>query len=134
MKLYVDTNIFLDYLLERKNVFGKGISRPAQKLFYRAMSCEFFIVLSNHTATEINKKISLTQATMLFEFLKKKIVNVYFSEEDIEKARSIDSKNISDALHVVLAKKSGCDFIITRNMKDFRKYALWVEPKTPENI
>ena len=107
MKLYVDTNIFLDCLLERKNKEGKDISSPAQKLFYRAINCEFFIVISDHTATEINKNLDLQKAQMLLELLKKKIVNIYKTHEDIEMAKKLDINNFSDSLHAVLAKKAG---------------------------
>ena len=134
MKLYVDTNIFLDFLLERKNKDGKDISAPAQKLFYRAMQCEFFLVYSDHTATELNKVCSGEHIRMMFEFLKKKIVTITKSPEDIFEAQKLSSTNFSDALHAVLAKKSGADYVVTRNTKDFKEFFLYVKSRTPENI
>jgi len=134
MKLYVDTNIFLDYLFERKNKLGKDISTPAQKLFFRAIECEFFIVISDHTATEINKNIDLEKARMLLEFLKKKIVMVYKTKDDIEKANKLSSTNFADALHAVIAKRAEADYIITRNLEDFEKFSSCIKAKAPENI
>ncbi|MFA6269513.1 MAG: PIN domain-containing protein [archaeon] len=134
MKLYVDTNIFLDYLFERKNLQGKDISAPAQKLFYRAISCEFFIVMSDHTATEINKKIELEKARMILEFLKKKIITAVTTKEDVLEAQKLSTTNYADALHVVLAKKSNSDYIITRNLKDFSEFSRIIESKAPEDI
>ena len=134
MKLYIDTNIFLDYLLERKNVNGVDISVPAQKVFYRAIKCEFFIVLSDHTAIELNNNIGLEKLRMLFEFLKKKIVTIHKTKEDIIEAKKLSQDNFADALHVVLAKKANVDYIITRNLKDFEKFASIIKSKSPENI
>jgi predicted nucleic acid-binding protein len=134
MKLYFDTNIFLDYLLERKNLEGKDISKPSQKLFYRALQCEFFIVYSDHTATEINKIVDGNKIRMLFAFLNKKVVMVTKTEEDIAEAQKMSETNFSDALHAALAKKSGADYLITRNVKDFELFSSYIKPRTPEDI
>jgi len=134
MKLYIDTNIFLDFIFERKNIEGKDISKPAQKLFYRAMKCEFFIIYSDHTAFEINKRMRLEQLRMMFEFLKKKIVMVSKTQEDIKEAQKLSNTNFSDALHAVLAKKAGADYLITRNIRDFEAFSSYIEARTPEDI
>jgi predicted nucleic acid-binding protein len=130
----VDTNIFLDFLLERKNLQGKDISAPAQKLFCRAMQCEFFLVYSDHTATELNKVCSGEHIRMMFGFLKKKIVTITKSPEDALEAQKLGPTNFSDALHAVLAKKSGADYVITRNTKDFEEFSSYIKPRAPENI
>lgn len=134
MKLYIDTNIFLDYFFERKNLAGKDISVPAQKLFYRAISCEFFIVYSDHTATELNKVVSGEQIRMLFGFLKKKTIMITTLPEDIICAQKLNSTNYSDALHAVLAKRSESDYLITRNIKDFEEFSRIIKSRAPENI
>ena len=133
MKLYIDTNIFLDYLLDRKNLLNNDISSPAQKLFHRAINCEFFIIFSDHTAKEVYNQINIEKTFFLFEVLKKKLVTIRQTKEDQEEARKIDSNNYDDALHFVLAKKSGADFIITRNIKHFSKFDS-LKAKLPENI
>lgn len=134
MKLYIDTNIFLDFLLERKNRAGEDISKPAQKLFFRSMKCEFFIIYSDHTAFELNKNISGEQIRMMFAFLHKKIVMISKTQEDIAEAQKLSAANFSDALHAVLAKKSGADYIITRNIDHFKELGFEIEARTPENI
>ncbi len=134
MKLYIDTNIFLDYLLERKNLEGNDISKYAQRLFYRAISCEFFIVYSDHTAFELNKFIEGEKIKMLFTCLKKKTIMITTSQEDIIQAQKLSTSNFSDALHAVLAKKSESDYLITRNIKDFKEFSSYIKSRTPENI
>ena len=134
MKLYVDTNIFLDFLLERKNLAGEDISKPAQKLFFRAIKCEFFIVLSNHTGSELNKNLDIEKARMMLEFLKKKIVMIYQTQEDVDEATKLSPANFSDALHAVLAKKSGAEYLITRNLKDFSQFSSYIKAKPPEDV
>ncbi|MDP4012960.1 MAG: hypothetical protein Q8R00_05145 [Candidatus Nanoarchaeia archaeon] len=113
MKIYIDTNIYLDYLLERKNKQGKDISRPAFEVFKRAISCEFYILISNHLLNELCGIIDLKDITMLMSFLKKKIIKI----ED-------KSEGVGDEFHAFLAEKYGAELIVTRNKKDFKNLAL----------
>ncbi len=134
MKLYVDTNIFLDCLVERQNIFGNDISPPAQKIFSRAIKCEFHIIFSDHTAKELAKNIRLENARMLFELLKKKIIQVKFTKEDEAEARKLCPEHYEDALHTILANKHGADFLVTRNISDFAKYCSLIKTKRPEEL
>lgn len=134
MKLYVDTNIFLDYLLERKNLQNNDVSKPAQKLFYRSISCEFFVVFSDHTAKELYNQIDIEKTFFLFETLKKKLVPIKQTKDNQEEALKLNLKNYADALHAILAKKSGADYIITRTIKDFKEFLRIINSKLPENI
>jgi hypothetical protein len=45
------------------------------------------------------------------------IIDLTYS--DIQKAMSIENKDIEDNIHYILSKKMKCDAIITRNTKDF---------------
>ena len=49
----VDTNVYLDYLLERCNRQGNDLSIPAAAIFTRAIACEFELVLSDHVLNEL---------------------------------------------------------------------------------
>ena len=70
MKIYVDTNVYLDYLLDRKNRNGKDLSRSAFDVFKRAVACEFYIILSYHLLNELHAHIKESDTRMLLKFLK----------------------------------------------------------------
>ena len=111
MKIYIDTNVYLDYLLERKNSYGKDLSRPAFGIFKRAVACEFHVVLSYHLLNELHANIKESDTHMLLKFLRKKLILI----ED-EKGYKGDEK------HAVLAKKAGADLIVTINIKHLHRF------------
>ncbi|VVB81852.1 PIN domain protein [uncultured archaeon] len=113
MKIYVDTNVFLDYLLERKNKQGKDLSGPAFSVFKRAVSCEFYIILSNHLLNELHRMIKEDDTRMLLNFLNKKIITV----ED-------EHEHKGDEKHAVLAINAGADLIVTRNKNHFLNFSI----------
>lgn len=115
-KLYVDTNIYLDYLLKRN---GKtNFAEHAFKLFKRTISCEFRIVVSDHLIYELSKYVELEKTRILFLMIKKKVDKIRVEEQDKELAKQLDC-HYADALHIVLAKKANAEMIITRNGSDF---------------
>ena len=133
VRIYLDTNIYLDFLLNRENLFGTNIGDKAYVLLKRIISCEFDLVVSSWNLVELKRKIDFGELKPLFAILKKKIVKVYHTKEDIEKAKRM-SEHFQDALHVVLAKKAGAKILVTRNLKDFLQYSSLIEVKLPEDV
>ena len=70
-KIYVDTNVFLDYCLERKSQY-RDFQDYANQLLNRTLSCEFYIVISDITLFELKKRCSLE----FLEDLKHKLIFV----------------------------------------------------------
>lgn len=126
--IYIDTNIYLDYLLKRRG--NTDYSYHAFNIFKRSISCEFRIVVSDHLLYELRKHVEAEEAKMLFLLIKKKIVKVKTEDCDLLKAKSLNTHN-EDALHIVLADKVGAEFIVTRNIKDFE---FLFDSKLPEDI
>lgn len=131
--VYLDTNIYLDYLLDRPNLNGKNRGDVAFTVFNRALLCEFKIVISSWTLAELKKYIKGSSIQMLLSTLKRKLIKVEHTTDDIEKAKQL-SEHFHDALHAILAKKAGASSLVTRNLKDFLAYRELVEPKLPENL
>jgi len=130
MRLYVDTNVFADFLLERRNAFGKDIESPAFLLFARAMCCAFHLVVSDHALRELSKVIRLSETTAFFSSIKPKVIMVSATDDDERLARALPT-HFSDALHVVLARKAGADVIIMRNVGDFSSI---YKARLPEDV
>lgn len=121
MKIYIDTNIYLDYLLKRKNKYGKDLSKPAFDVFKRTVSCEFYIILSYHVLNELHANIKERDTTMLLNFLRKKITLA----KDVHGYKG-------DEKHAILAANEGADLIITRNKQHFCNFS--VKAVLPEEL
>lgn len=132
-KIYCDTNIYLDYLHDRSNLFGRNMGDRAFKVFNRALGCEFEIALSTWNLAELKRKISPEDLKMLLIFLNRKLTTVEHTEEDIKKAKQL-SEHFQDALHVILAQKAGASILVTSNISDFLQYRHLIEIKLPQNL
>jgi len=130
----VDSNIFIDVVEDRKNLIGKDIAKPASKMFFRAMSCEFYLIISSWTLKELYKHVNVDEIKMLFAMVKKKIITVKYDDRDVEEAKKRSRDNFDDALHIVLAEKEKADYIVTRNIDHFIQIGTKITIKRPENL
>lgn len=133
-RIYVDSNIFIDVVEDRKNLIGKDIAKPASKMFFRAMSCEFYLIISSWTLKELYKHVNVDEIKMLFAMVKKKIITVKYDDRDVEEAKKRSRDNFDDALHIVLAEKEKADYIVTRNIDHFIQIGTKITIKRPENL
>lgn len=129
---YIDTNIFIDAIKQRKNRYGKDIGIEAQKMFYKSISCNFHIAISTWTLEELYNNYNMEDLKMLFTLLKKKIITIKHGPEDIEKAKKRSEDNFDDALHIILAEKAKVNAIITRNTVHFIKIGTELPILIPE--
>lgn len=130
----MDSNIFIDVVEDRKNLIGKDIAKPASKMFFRAMSCEFYLIISSWTLKELYKHVNVDEIKMLFAMVKKKIITVKYDDRDVEEAKKRSRDNFDDALHIVLAEKEKADYIVTRNIDHFIQIGTKITIKRPENL
>ncbi len=130
MKIYIDTNVYLDYLLARKNKQGIDLSKPAFEVLKRTVSCEFEIIVSDLLFKELCGNIKLEDVRMMAKFLKKKIIKICEEEQDQTEADKFEHKN--DARHAILAIKGKAELIITRNISHFKDFLI--QAKLPEEI
>lgn len=131
---YVDTNIIIDAALSRKNPFGKDIAKPALKFFTKAASCQFYLGISTWTLEELDKEIDLQDLKMFFELIKKKIVTMTYSTEDVEVAKQKSKEHYKDALHIIIAERQKVDCIVTRNKDHFVQIGTKLPVKKPEEL
>ena len=124
MKLYIDTNVYLDYFLDRKK------SEYAFRLFKKSLACRFHIIISDQVLAELYRQIEYSEIKFLFELLKHKMIFVKSEISDEIYAKTIPT-HFEDALHIALAKKSGADTIVTNNTKDF---CLIFKTNSPEDL
>lgn len=117
-RLYIDTYVYLDYLLGRKDRL-RPLGDFAFELLRRAIKCEFEIIVSEFVLKELEGHATEEQVAQLLRSIKRKTVFVDFTKEDILKSRQISRTDSGDALHYLLAKKGGAEFLVTRNIRHF---------------
>ena len=124
MKIMCDTNVILDVMLERE-----PFAEASTDILRR---CE------NH---EIDGFVSASSITDIFYLVRKythsndsaynavgrvleivKICSV--TNNEVIKAYQMKAKDFEDCLLAVCAESFGCDYIVTRNIKDFENFSV----------
>jgi predicted nucleic acid-binding protein len=120
-KLFLDTNIIVDLIADRK-----PFSKYAIKIFKHAEEKKVQIFTSSHSITtthyllkkHVEEKILREILSNLIEF----ITIVPVNNDVIKKALKSKHKDFEDAIQIISASAiENIDFIITRNLKDFRE-------------
>ena len=118
-KIFLDTNIVLDFLGEREKFY------PASaKLMTLADRKKVKILTTSNTISTTyyllskyeNSKIAMEKIRKFKLLCSISIIN----DEVMEKAISSDFKDFEDAIQYFSALATNCDLIITRNEKDFK--------------
>ena len=119
MRLLIDTNVILDYLLARQ-----GFQDDAVQVFSLAAYDDTYEFVSSSAVTDIfyhvNKELhdSFAAQNKLRDLLK--ILTVLdVTQMDVMKALELHWKDFEDAVQYAVAMANHVDVIITRNRKDF---------------
>ncbi len=129
-KLFLDTNIVVDLIADRK-----PFSKYAITIFNQAEEKKVQLFTSSHTiaTTHYLMKKFIDEKDLreiLFDLLEY-IQVVPVSLEILKKGLKSQHKDFEDAIQIVCASSIGkMDFIVTRNIKDFRDSEITV--LTPE--
>lgn len=130
MKVFLDTNIALDFIMERE-----GFVDDARKVIAYCLNSHHTLYLSSISYANISYlarkghkgKDSLELLRML-----RKMTRVSLSDENVvDKALATDNKDFEDAMQFHSASTVNADIIITRNVQDFPLGTIKVmNPKT----
>ena len=133
-KLYIDTNVIIDAVEGRKNLFGITVGNPAADLFFAAASCRYDVILSTWARYELSVHKTDEETKMFFAIVKKKKIDINYTEEDIAEAKKNNPNHFQDELHGMLALRAGADYIVTRNTKDFENFKGKISVVKPEEL
>lgn len=115
MRIAIDNNVILDVLLERKPFF-----KEAQQVMI-ACADDNRGYLTANSLTDIfyvlRKFIGTTQAKSAIRQLVDLFMIISVDDSDCLNALSLPIDDFEDALMVVCAKKTGVDYIVTRDDK-----------------
>jgi predicted nucleic acid-binding protein len=125
-KLLVDINIVLDVILSRAPWVTEAV-----QLLAAIENEEADGYVAGHTITTVyyiieKRKSAATAKQAVVDLLR--IMNVVALEHiDFQQALLLNLKDFEDAVQSAAALKEGCDFIVTRNQKDFKNVRIPAE-------
>ncbi|MFH0797950.1 MAG: type II toxin-antitoxin system VapC family toxin [Candidatus Woesearchaeota archaeon] len=121
MKIYLDTNIYIDLFEDRTSNF-KPLGEFAHQILKRTFSCEFKIIASPLILDELKNNKHLEHGTDLLADLEKanklEFVNISYNDKKTASMPK-EGSHYADRLHYIIAEKANADFFITGNWRDF---------------
>lgn len=132
MKLYIDTNVIIDAIQDRNNLNGKNLGTAAAKIFFDALTCKHYLIISTWMLEELYRFVNVDDTRALFQMIRNNIITIQHTDEDIKRAK--ESENYDDMLHLILAEKADADCIVTNNIKHFREFDTTIKIRKPEYL
>ena len=130
-KLLLDINVCLDFLIDRK-----PYSNTSGKLFELGEEEKAELVISGLSFDTLfylmRPKMGPASATSLLRKFQQHISIGTVNSTVVNNALNANWKDFEDALHFYCALQSGCNFLITRNKKDFISSEKTLTVLTPE--
>lgn len=125
MKVFIDTNVLIDFMAVRQPYY-----QAAAALFALAEMNEIELLYSSTTVANsfyiLRKNYSSTQLAEAFENQRGVAKICGTSSQDVYSALSARWDDGEDCIQYQSALSAGCDFILTRNVKDFSNSKLSV--------
>ncbi len=119
MKVLIDTNVVLDFCLNRER------SKYAKKIFEAVEAYKLVGVIGAQSIPTIyfylQSELSHQQAMDFIKDMTNKILVLDLTEKIVKDSIKLEFTDYEDALLAETAFKQNCDYIITNNIKDFKK-------------
>ena len=120
-KLFLDTNILLDYYLDRSG------ADAAEELFIMANAGRIVLFASTLTfatfAYVVKREHSKEELYTILDEVEKHVFALTMDRPQLRNAIDHPSKDFEDMLQYQCAVAGGCDAIITNNKKDFAEFS-----------
>jgi predicted nucleic acid-binding protein len=132
MRLIIDTNIILDVLLARENLFD---SSKAVLDLCESKKIQGFITASSATDIFYLARKGLANTDAAYDALGN-ILNIVkvltVTNEDVNSAFIQHAPDFEDCLMATCARSNKCEGIVTRNTKDYKSFDITVY--SPEEL
>lgn len=125
MNIFLDTNVLVDFILVREKFYG-----PAATLITDGFKKQVDITISSLTMVNANYicvhqlKFPKEDFNKNIDFLRNFISISSIDSADVYSSYDEGWKDFEDGVQYFSAKRSGCDYIVTRNIKDFKNSDL----------
>ena len=118
MKILIDTNVILDVLVKREPFYVD--SARVWTLIRRKFIAGYLSAISINKLYYIVKKLEghKTAASFVDQILEDYEI-IDLTKSILKQARTIQKKDFEDLIQYFSALHEGCDFLVTRNKKDF---------------
>jgi len=129
VKLLVDTNVFLDVILERKDLMRESAAVLDAIEDGRAEGyvCSHALTTIHYIVAKANGRAAA--ATAISDILDLCEV-VAVNEADFHRALALGLKDFEDAVQAAAALHVGADYLVSRNEKDFKGAPIDVRSPT----
>ena len=118
MKVFIDTNIFLDILCKREQFVDDALS-----IFDMAVDNQIELQISDLSIANIKyitrKEIPTDTFYDLIQTFRPILTIVPIGADVVDRALNLRANDFEDALQYFSAIQSGADCLVTRNIKDF---------------
>lgn len=118
MKVFIDTNIFLDVLLRRERFLQDSL-----KVFEFAVDGKFELLISDLSIANVKfitrKDYSVDKFYEVISAFRPVMTIVPVGEEAVDRALALKARDFEDALQYFAAVQAQADYLLTRNIKDF---------------
>lgn len=118
MKIMIDTNVLLDVLLEREEFLQDSL-RVLQFCNTNLVEGHILSLSLANIFYYGRKRFGLPKTYQALNGLRTLLVVDDMSAADCQKAIEMGWRDYEDCIHCLSAKRNGCDYIVTRNAKDF---------------
>ena len=118
MKVFLDTNILLDLLLERD---GYEDSAALFQMQDEGKARLFVSLLTMVNLAYVYKKtVGRNLAVANLKYLSTLVEVLPMNGAQLQQAIMMDGQDFEDVLQAVCAAEGGCDYLVTRNGKDYK--------------
>ena len=127
MKLFLDTNVLIDFILERPLFYQPAamiVSLAAERKIDICVSA-LSVVTANFICIE-RCKMPLDVYRRKVDFLRNFIEVCSVDSSDINSSYEANWKDFEDGVQYFSAIRSGVDYLVTRNVQDFEENELKV--------
>lgn len=127
MKFFLDTNILIDFILERSKFYPAAAAIISYAVDGKVKICasSMSIVTTNFICVErCSMPLEIFRKKM--DFLRDYLYVCSVDESDVYHSYDAKWKDFEDGVQYFSAKRSGADYLVTRNVKDFEEDDLKV--------
>lgn len=129
MRVFIDTNVFLDLLCRRERFLADSL-----KVFDLAVDGKFELLISDLSIANIKyitrKDFSVDKFYEIISAFRPVFTIVPVGEDAFDKALALKAQDFEDALQYFSAVHSQADYLLTRNIRDYGFASLKVMSPT----